>query len=35
MLINCKGAAKRPTVVVWDKKDYIKEAKKQFGVTDV
>ena len=30
-----KGANKESVVVVWDKEDYIKEAEKQLGNSDV
>ena len=33
--IIIKGADKGSTVVVWDREDYIKEAEKQLGVSDV
>ena len=33
--IVIKGADKGSAVVVWDRKDYIKEAEKQWGDSDV
>ena len=34
-IIIIKGADKELAVVVWDREDYIKEAEKQRGVSDV